>query len=211
VTIEPDGRWSYDDPTKSDAPYQNGYGAAHDDSDDDLIEVTDHRLSAIKAEFATTPLSMTRTPPLSSREASSAPRTGSKRKSEVIDLTLSDEDEEPVRPTKKVNSHQTTLNFRESSSRTQNPPSASSYTSARSFYTPPTHSYPPPTLPPPNGNVPPHHRVSNPTFATPVNVQSRYGSSYTTLDHTGSYLPPPRPSYPGQGTSSYPTYLDSSP
>jgi E3 SUMO-protein ligase PIAS1 len=93
VTIQPSGEWSTEKDVK---PKHNGH---HDDSDDDLIEIPDYRVQAIKTEAAPTPTSLS-TPPLPSREASSAPRSAQKRKSEVVDLTLSDDDE-PVRPTKK--------------------------------------------------------------------------------------------------------------
>ncbi|PVI07607.1 hypothetical protein DM02DRAFT_666525 [Periconia macrospinosa] len=98
VTIEPDGQWSTEPAKATSNP--NGYHD-DDDSDEDLVEVPGPRVSAIKSEVIATPQSLARTPPMSSREASSAPRTGSKRTSEVIDLTLSDDDE-PPRPTKKV-------------------------------------------------------------------------------------------------------------
>ncbi|KAI4951220.1 hypothetical protein J4E91_003927 [Alternaria rosae] len=96
VTIQPSGQWSTE---KDEKPKQNGHNGRHDDSDDDLIEIPDYRIQAIKTEAAPTPTSLS-TPPLPSRETSTAPRSGQKRKSEVVDLTLSDDDE-PVRPTKK--------------------------------------------------------------------------------------------------------------
>ncbi|CAI6333441.1 unnamed protein product [Periconia digitata] len=98
VTVEPDGRWSIQ------AANTSSKSNAHsddDDSDEDLVEISGPRVNTIKSEVFATPQSLARTPPIPSREASSAPRTGSKRGSEVIDLTLSDDDE-PVRPTKKV-------------------------------------------------------------------------------------------------------------
>lgn len=105
VTIEPDGRWSYGDGASNNTPSRGGTaatnGTSHYDSDDDLIDITDHRISAIKSEAVPTPQSLSNISPMPSREPSSAPRPGSKRKSEVIDLTLSD-DEEPPRPAKKV-------------------------------------------------------------------------------------------------------------
>ncbi|KAJ4366889.1 E3 SUMO-protein ligase pli1 [Neocucurbitaria cava] len=97
VTIEPSGEWSTE---KDTPPKRNGFNATEDDSDDDLVEIPDYRIRAIKSEAAPTPTSLS-TPPLPSRETSTAPRSGNKRTSEVVDLTLSDDDE-PVRPTKKV-------------------------------------------------------------------------------------------------------------
>lgn len=112
VTIEPDGRWSYSKAANSydstpKVKQENGeqYDDEDDDSDD-LVEITDPRIKSIKSEAPATPYSFGRTPPAFSREAStsySAPtaaRAGQKRKSEVIDLTLSD-DEEPPRPAKR--------------------------------------------------------------------------------------------------------------
>ncbi|KAF2715174.1 zf-MIZ-domain-containing protein [Pleomassaria siparia CBS 279.74] len=99
VTVEPDGQWSNE--KEESTPRNSGYGyGGSPDSEEELVEISDYRVSAIKNE-AYTPQSLTHTPPLSSREASTAPRTGSKRGSEVIDLTLSDDDE-PPRPAKKA-------------------------------------------------------------------------------------------------------------
>jgi len=103
VTIEPNGKWSQG---QTDAAPNK---TAQDDGDDsdDLIEITDQRVSTIKNEALDTPLSMTHTPPLSSREASTTgsaratSRSATKRTSDVIDLTLSDDDE-PPRPAKRV-------------------------------------------------------------------------------------------------------------
>jgi E3 SUMO-protein ligase PIAS1 len=94
VTIEASGEWSTN---KAKTPPRHG---PQDDSDDDVIEVSDYRVSAIKDEAALTPTSLS-TPPLPSREASTVPRSGTKRTAEVVDLTLSDDDE-PPRPVKKV-------------------------------------------------------------------------------------------------------------
>lgn len=99
VTIQANGEWSTDrEPTP---PRRNGY-MAHDDSDDDLIEIPDYRdqrVTTIKAEAAPTPVSLS-TPPLPSRETSTAPLSNNKRKAEVVDLTL-DDDDEPPRPARK--------------------------------------------------------------------------------------------------------------
>lgn len=88
-----------------------GSGAYDDDEDsDDLVEIHDPRAPSVKAEptNGASLLSLARTPPHSSREASAAssalppPRSGgAKRTSDVIDLTIDDEDE-PPRPAKRV-------------------------------------------------------------------------------------------------------------
>ncbi|KAF1981803.1 hypothetical protein K402DRAFT_220163 [Aulographum hederae CBS 113979] len=112
VTIEPDGKWSSNSsvngtPGSSSRPNGNRQPASYDDDDsDDLIEISDvrDRVSILKTEHSATPMSAVRTPPMPSREPSTAASSGHrppKRKSEVIDLTLSDDDDEPVRPAKR--------------------------------------------------------------------------------------------------------------
>jgi E3 SUMO-protein ligase PIAS1 len=187
VTIQPNGDWSIQ---KEASPKRNGYGA-DDDSEDDIVEIPDYRVRAIKSEAAPTPTSLS-TPPLPSRETSTAPRTSNKRKSEVVDLTLSD-DEEPVRPTKKVAYTTPNNSLPDSSRRYQLPPIGSSQSAAHSRPLPPYHDlaggmrseYPRPPSTPPSRN------------------------GYQSYD---SYRPAPpmRPGYPGQGSASYPTYLGSS-
>jgi len=100
VTIEPDGRWSqHAKPERS--SFSNG--ASFGSDDDDLIEVTDSRVTALKNS---TPIVL-RTPPAPSSQEQSAssalPRSaasatsGKRPISAVIDLTSSgDEDEEPI-------------------------------------------------------------------------------------------------------------------
>jgi E3 SUMO-protein ligase PIAS1 len=187
VTIQPNGEWSTDkDPSP---PRKNGY-SAHDDSDDDIVEIQDYRdrVTAIKSEAAPTPVSLS-TPPLPSRETSTAPRSGNKRTSEVVDLTLSD-DEEPPRPAKKV-----------------------------AYSTPSNHSDPSRRyhLPPPPPHSAAHSRPLPPSYHS-MHSNSRHEYPHppsTPPDRPGygSYRPPPpsRPSYSGQGTSQYPAYLGSSP
>lgn len=105
VTIDVDGRWSVAvEASNSPMPDTDD---EYDDRDD-IIEISDSRVSKIKGE--TTPPSVS---PIaqSSREASSSIARGSvssKRPiSQVIDLTLSDDDDEPPRPTKRINSFPT--------------------------------------------------------------------------------------------------------
>ncbi|EMD67594.1 hypothetical protein COCSADRAFT_290758 [Bipolaris sorokiniana ND90Pr] len=179
VTIQPNGEWSTEKDLK---PKHNNHD---DDSDDDLVEITDYRVQAIKSEAAPTPTSLS-TPPLPSREPSTAPRSTQKRTSEVVDLTLSD-DEEPTRPTKKVAYTTTPNSIPDASRRYQLPPLA---TTRR----PP----PPPVYHSSSANVRPEY--SRPPSTPP----SRHAYH--------SYRPaqPARPSYPGQGTSTYPTHIGSS-
>ena len=184
VTIDPNGNWSSGSTSTPGSKPNRSEEYYDDDSDGDLVEVPDFRVRSIKTEAVPTPRSYVQTPPLSSREASSVPRTGTKRKSEVIDLTLSDDDE-PPRPAKKVNSYNA-------------PPSA-------------------PELPL-RYQIPSFSRISQPHHTHP-HMQTVPGGSglnnpSTSQSHNtvfGQYHQPTRQSYPGQGTSAYPTYLGSSP
>lgn len=102
VTVDPSGNWSTGAAPTS---RQNGTGGAHsddDDSDDDLIEVVRPApikresfasASAISAPFAFAVPTPPRMSPAVGASAFPAVRQGHKRKSEVIDLTLSDDDE----------------------------------------------------------------------------------------------------------------------
>ena len=112
VTIEPDGQWSFSNISKNGSASKRKRDEDSEDDDydddnesDDLVEISDPRVQSIKNESPITPFSLARTPPtlsfdMSASHSSSAVRTGQKRRSEVIDLTLSD-DEEPPRPAKR--------------------------------------------------------------------------------------------------------------
>jgi E3 SUMO-protein ligase PIAS1 len=187
VTIQPNGDWSTEKDTPP--PKKSGYGA-HDDSDDELVEISDYRdrVTAIKSEAAPTPVSIS-TPPLPSRETSTAPRSNNKRSSEVVDLTLSDDDE-TARPAKKV-AYNTPSSLPDPSRRYQLPPLPHAAAHGR-------------PMPPSYHSMQPSSRPEYPR--PPSTPPDRPGYA--------AYRPPPpnsRPSYPGQGTSQYPTYLGSSP
>ena len=106
VTLEPTGAWHLQLQADNDAgrasnptPSNDGDDDDDDDDDDDLVEIGNGPgFHAPKLETLT-PHSV-RTPPLSSREESSAPSTsrpsttGHKRAHNVIDLTLSDEEDD---------------------------------------------------------------------------------------------------------------------
>jgi len=181
VTIQPNGEWTLEQDT---SPSRNDH-ATHNDNDEDLVEIPDYRVRSIKAEAIPTPVSLS-TPPFPSRETSAAPRSGHKRKSEVVDLTLSD-DEEPMRPAKKV-----------------------AYSTPNSLSDVPRH----PPLPSFGGsNHAAHSRAMLPTHGMRSDY-SRPPSTPPPRASYASYRPPPpvsRPSYPGQGSTSYPAYLGSSP
>ncbi|OBT89832.1 hypothetical protein VE02_00869 [Pseudogymnoascus sp. 03VT05] len=97
VTIEPDGKWSTNTRTPSPSKGNQDFDI---EGDDDIIEIKDSKFLSIRNH--STPGTSASTPPTSlySREPStamSAPRPSNKRPaSSVIDLTLSDEDDEPI-------------------------------------------------------------------------------------------------------------------
>lgn len=99
VTLDPDGTWR---PVVEKSDSQNGaIKHEYDDDSDDLVEISDYRPNGLKAETPVTPFSFGTTPSGYSPAPGLGPRVngsggaGSKRRSEVIDLTLSDEDEGP--------------------------------------------------------------------------------------------------------------------
>ena len=188
VTIQPSGEWSTEKDVK---PKHNNHHHHDDDSEDDLVEISDYRVQAIKSEAAPTPTSIT-TPPLPSREPSTAPRSGQKRTAEVVDLTLSDDDE-PPRPTKKV-AYTTPNSIPDTSRRYQLPP-IGSHPAANSRPPPPAYL---------NGSS--------------SGMRSEYSRPPSTPPARNGYMsyrpaqPASRPpAYPRQGSFSHPTYLDSSP
>ncbi|KAL2365187.1 hypothetical protein RJZ56_001907 [Blastomyces dermatitidis] len=106
VTVDPDGTWHIsrdgDNLTPGGDP-----SPATDGRDDDLIEIQDSRVVSLKQEPSTA-MTLHRTPPaqageLSSTQSASWPTPNNKRPaSQVIDLTISDdEEEEPPRPAKR--------------------------------------------------------------------------------------------------------------
>ena len=243
VTIEPNGKWSWSSDEANDGsptPARNGY----DDSEDDIVDITDltDDQPAIKKEARNNDY-LHLTPSMSSREASSAPRasTGSKRKSEVIDLTLSDDDDEPPRPAKKVAyTCNTPSSLPDPSRRYQVPAYGNASTHSRPPFPPsapgsaPRHDMsrselPSRTLPVPAGYAPAGEYSYYPQRPYEDDGMSLQGSAALPqrpsspprrppYDPTQpSNLPPPPPpsrprySYPGQGTAAYPTYLGSSP
>jgi E3 SUMO-protein ligase PIAS1 len=170
VTIEASGEWSTD---KAKTPPR--HGPQDDSDDDDVIEVSDYRVSAIKDEAALTPTSLS-TPPLPSREASTVPRSGTKRTAEVVDLTLSDDDEAP-RPVKKV--YRTPSSIPDPSRRYQLPPAG--HASAENARISPLRALPP----------------SSRSDRTPPAAFSER-TQYTPYPR---YPLPPRPSYPRPGSN----------
>lgn len=100
VTIEPNGSWHQQ--RQAETP-RRSYNNPTPDDDDDLIEISDDRISTLKSGPRSSNLGGT--PPVSSREPSSvpsAPRSNKRPISQVIDLTGSDdEDEQPPQKIKR--------------------------------------------------------------------------------------------------------------
>ena len=113
VVIEPDGQWHLQD-TNTISPSAKGAQSPNtpdDDDDEGIIEIRDpgsvasDRVTMLRAESRLPTLNTTiRTPPTSSREqsiaSSSAQRSTKRPAGEVIDLTLSDDDDDGARPAK---------------------------------------------------------------------------------------------------------------
>jgi E3 SUMO-protein ligase PIAS1 len=103
VTIEPNGAWHLQKQAEAPRrPYSNP--TPENDDDGDLIEIQDDKIPSLKADPRASMFGGT--PPMSSREPSSVasvPRSNKRPASEVIDLTISDDDEEP--PQKMIKKH----------------------------------------------------------------------------------------------------------
>ena len=99
VTIEPNGVWSVQSELKEEPTVPRVEANVVDD--DDLVFMSNHNTE--------TPIRSSTnfgTPIAASREGSSMPRSASSSKrpiADVIDLTLSDDDEPPQPPTKRLN------------------------------------------------------------------------------------------------------------
>lgn len=104
VTVEPTGNWSKLNDPGSDAAI--GHSSRDPNTDEDLIEIKDTRVSSLKEEPRGTRLSIQNITPERSREqsaGSSGPRHSKSKRpaSQVIDLTGSDEEDAPQRPPKR--------------------------------------------------------------------------------------------------------------
>jgi E3 SUMO-protein ligase PIAS1 len=109
VTIEPTGVWHTD---KKEEPEERGQASPDSDDDDDFVEITDLFTPKLKREATSsepratllaTPVTATQNG--SNRATPNIPRSSQKRPApQVVDLTLSDDDDEddlPVRPPKR--------------------------------------------------------------------------------------------------------------
>ncbi|KUI64483.1 E3 SUMO-protein ligase pli1 [Cytospora mali] len=103
VDIEPDGQWKAHGEVE-DVVKPESHHEAFDLDDDDLVEVDFVGNRGTNTPNTLAPTPNTPTPGVAaSREGSSMPRSGNKRShAEVIDLTLSDEDEPPQPPAKRL-------------------------------------------------------------------------------------------------------------
>ncbi|KJX98443.1 hypothetical protein TI39_contig412g00047 [Zymoseptoria brevis] len=120
VDIEPNGEWKVIKEEEEDVPQNGASSKANrasydDDFDDDLIELSDEEtkppnglvkaVQGIGTPGIFSPSGAFNTPPLSSRGPSAAPSlqsAGNKRPgSAIIDLTFSDDEDEPPRPAKR--------------------------------------------------------------------------------------------------------------
>lgn len=208
VDIEPNGEWRVIKEEEDSQP-RNGTKAArapYDDDfdDDDLIDITDEQIKqpngAVAAVRASTnmpsPAFPMNTPPLSSRDVSRAPsmastQVGSKRPaSAVIDLTFSDDEDEPPRSAKR---HTTSTHYG---------------TSAHPYNTP--SSFPPdprfPSLPAGPAHVTdssrPSSNAARPASNGRSSVSEYYHGSYPFEAYGGRTESPLRPSAsasPGYG------------
>lgn len=113
VTIEPNGSWKEISADEDGSSRRKSQPRAHydKDSDDDVVELDgpdgpeDSNLMLKPALKTETSISSGLTPAASREQSTTVDvATGSKRAREVVDLTLSDDDEEPQRPAKRINS-----------------------------------------------------------------------------------------------------------
>lgn len=100
VTIEPNGTWAVPRPKGEAKPAPNG--ASHLDMEGFEADVKPNVNKTPTSNRVYAPISLINTPNTTASRDSSAPaRSGSKRPAEVIDLTFSDDDDEP--PAKRQN------------------------------------------------------------------------------------------------------------
>jgi E3 SUMO-protein ligase PIAS1 len=104
VTIEPNGEWAVPGAKKEATPNQETSYLDDDDIVVSQVTKTGGRVSTGPAQAAASTPHLATPTSVASRDTSAAPRSSKKRPApEVIDLTLSDDDEEPPRPMKRSN------------------------------------------------------------------------------------------------------------
>lgn len=234
VDIEPNGDWKVIREEEDLQP--NGTSskarASYDDDFDDLIELdqtVNKPLNGVKRDsysqtlspFLDAPFSFD-TPPLSSREqsvtqsASSAQRSSNKRpQSAVIDLTLSDDDDEPPRPSKRhstiqsqrsqgtfSNSYNTPTSLPEPRYQPQQTNSTYNYDQTHAYRPSSTHgsnSYTP------TNNFNTHNSMSpNPTspFGQPTWPVQQHSRASAPQQHQSALFPPPNSPFSIRSASS---------
>ena len=194
VTIEPDGQWKAVDHGDDINNRQKSQArAAYDnDSDDDIIEIDDTpkksgTVDKIKAEHnSATPALAQQTPPVSREASTVAPRPSAKRPSTaVIDLTLSDDEDEPPRPAKRTNTSQNTSYNTPASLQDgrfadlANRPSGINGSGLPPMNPGDTLALPPITAPQPNGGLPQGQRLPWPVGAPLWSNSYRDSQSYS--------------------------------
>ncbi|ETI23409.1 hypothetical protein G647_05211 [Cladophialophora carrionii CBS 160.54] len=128
VTLEPNGAWHLSSQTDNAGGRTSNPTPSDDEDDDDLVEIGDGGGYRPQKLETLTPHSV-RTPPLSSREESTAPSASrpstnsNKRSRDVIDLTLSDD--EDGRPAPKARRTESVSSDRVISSSRARPPASS--------------------------------------------------------------------------------------
>ena len=104
VTIEPNGEWAVPGAKKEATPNQEASYLDDDDIVVSQVTKTAGRASTGPAQVAASTPHLATPTSVASRDTSAAPRSSKKRPApEVIDLTLSDDDDEPPRPVKRSN------------------------------------------------------------------------------------------------------------
>ena len=197
VDIEPNGQWKVIKDEDDDSDEANGTSnkrgrAAYDDDFDDLVELDqpdNKRVNGIKREsfhsqsspMGGAPINLS-TPPVPSRETS-ASHSGNKRpQSAVIDLTLSDDDEddEPPRPAKRQHVNRPSYPSNNQQSNRQPSYGTPNSISDTSRYQAQNRTQPPPQLPPQDNSF------------RPINNQHQFGrASFNAPSMSPSYQPSP--------------------
>jgi E3 SUMO-protein ligase PIAS1 len=113
VVIDPDGEWSLQSESK---PETNGKASTRLFPQDDIVEISDRVVGSGNRDsrlgLKIEPSMRSQTTPSGRPSASSTPATGSKRPiAEVIDLTLSDDDDDIIRPIKRQSTSVRPLHF----------------------------------------------------------------------------------------------------
>ncbi|THZ09346.1 hypothetical protein D6C93_00095 [Aureobasidium pullulans] len=195
VTIESDGQWkAIEHGDDANSRQKSQPRAAYDndsEDDDDIIEIQDtpkksDKVEQIKTEGGSaTPALAQQTPPVTREASTVAPRPSAKRPSAVIDLTLSDDEDEPPRPAKRTNTSQNTSYNTPASLQDgrfadlANRPSGINGSGLPPMNPGDTLALPPITAPQPNGGLPQGQRLPWPVGAPLWSNSYRDSQSYS--------------------------------